>query len=128
MNTHQRARTLAIQIQIPDVKLLARAMKLRLVRTVYSASETILRVIRNLQSVVVVVSLDHSQHGAEDLFLLDRRAGFHIRDHGRLDKESLLAARPAASQHPPAFTLSFFDVRVDRLERLLVDDGAHVSP
>ena len=44
-----------------------------------------------LQRVVVVLRFDDCQHWSKDLFLLDRRAGLHVRDHGRFDEEALLA-------------------------------------
>src|SRR6185503_15922069 len=77
---HQRAGALAIQIKIPDVKLAARAIQFRFVLTVNSASQTKLRVVRDLQSVVVILSLDHGEYWSKDLFLFDRRTWLHVGD------------------------------------------------
>src|SRR6185369_5031395 len=125
MHTNKRAGALTIQIQIPDVKLFARAIQLRFVSAVNRARQTKLRVVRDLERVVVVLSLDDREHWSKDLLLLDRRARLHISDYSRLNEEALLAIGTAADQNAPTFTLPFFNVRVDRLERLLVDHGAH---
>src|SRR5215213_11594840 len=116
MHANKRAGTLTVQIQIPDVKLSARAIQLCFVTTVNGARQTKLRVVRDLERVVVALSLDDREHWSKDLLLLDRRARLHVCDHGRLNEEPLLAIGTATNQNAPAFTLSFFNVRVDRLE------------
>src|SRR6185369_11392239 len=125
MHTNKRAGALTIQIQVPDMKLFARAIQLRFVSAVNRACQTKLRVVRDLERVVVVLGLDDREHWSKDLFLLDRRARLDVRDDSRLDEEALLAIGTAADQNAPAFALPFFNVSVDRLERLLVDHGAH---
>src|SRR5262245_21843954 len=107
MHTHKRARTLAIQIQIADMKLFTRAMQLCFVATVDGSGETKLRVVRDLECVVVVLCLDHCQHWTKDFFLLDRRTCFHVRYHSRLNKESLFAIRTTTRNHTSTFTLPF---------------------
>src|SRR5690242_20095284 len=53
MHANERAGTLAIQIQVPHMKLSARAIELRLVVTVNSARQAKLRIVRDLQSIVI---------------------------------------------------------------------------
>src|SRR3954449_258153 len=77
MHTNERARALTIQIQVPDMKLSTRALEFRLVIAVNRARQTKLRIVRDLERVVVILRLDHGEHWPEDLFLLDRRAGLH---------------------------------------------------
>src|SRR5690349_12882217 len=125
MHTNECAGALAIQIQVPDMKLSARAIEFGFVVTVNSASQTKLRIVRDLQRIVVIVCFDHGEHGSKYLFLLDRRTRLDVSDHSRLDEKSLLTIGTAADQYASTFTLPFFDVRVDRLERLIVNHSAH---
>ena len=113
MNPDKRAGALAIQIKIADVKFAARAFQLGFVSRVHRACQAKLGVIGYSQRVVVVVGFDHRQHRSKDFFLFDRRAGFHVRDHRRLDEESLFAIGATARDDAPALGLSFFDVAVD---------------
>src|SRR5215213_10955158 len=110
MHTNEGAGALTIQIKIPDMKLSARAIELRFVLAVNSARQPKLRVVRDLQRVVVVLCLDNCEHRPKDFFLLYRRTRLHVRNHSRLDEEALLAVRAAANQNAPTFTLSFFNV------------------
>src|SRR6185369_13118367 len=102
MHPNKRAGALTIQIQVPDMKLSARAIQLRFVITVNRARQTKLRVVRDLERVVVVLGLDDREHWSKDLFLLDRRTRLHVCDHGRLDEEALLAIGTATNQNAPA--------------------------
>src|SRR5882672_9865983 len=125
MHAHQRARALAIEIEIADVELAAGALDLRFVSRVNRAGQTKLRVVRDTQSIRIVVRFDHRQHRPEDLFLLDRRARIHVGDDRRLDKETLLAVRAAAGNDATAFGFAFLNVTIDGGECFFVDDGAH---
>ena len=91
MHTNQRAGAFAIQIKISDMKLSTRSLQFRFVRAVNRASQTKLRIVRDVQRIVVILSLDDRQHWSKDLFLLDRVRPVYVSDHGRLDEESLLA-------------------------------------
>src|SRR5689334_515238 len=106
MHAHKRAGALPIQIKIPDVKLLARALQLRFVSAVNGARQTKLRVVRDLQRIVIILRLDHGEHWAKNLFLLDRVAWLHVGDYSRFDEEPLFAVRSAAGNYTSAFTLS----------------------
>src|SRR6185369_1984186 len=55
MHPDERAGALAIQIQVADMKLFARAMQLCFVAAVDSPSQTELRVVCNLECVVVIL-------------------------------------------------------------------------
>src|ERR1043166_862645 len=91
MHANQRARALAIEVQIADVKLPACALELRFIAAVNRARQAKLRVVRDLQRVVVILRFDYREHWSKDLLLLDRRTRFHVCNHGRFDEKSLLA-------------------------------------
>src|SRR6185295_11728677 len=116
-----RAGALAVEVEVADMKLPARAFELFLVSTVDGASQTKLRVVSNLQRVVIILRFDNCQHRTKYFFLFDRRARLYISNHGRLNEETLLAIRAAAAHNSPAFALALLDVRVNRLECFLVD-------
>src|SRR5207248_11248224 len=82
-------------------------------------------VIRDSQSVVVVIRLDHREHRSEYFFLLDCRTCLHVGDDGWFNKKSLLSIRSTTSYDPAAFGLSFLNITVDCLEGLFVNDRAH---
>ena len=74
MDAHQRAGALAIQVQIADMKFVARAIQFRFVARVDRASQAELRVVGDAQSVVVIIRFDDRQHRTKYFFLLDRRS------------------------------------------------------
>src|ERR1700730_1729587 len=106
MSADESACTLAIEIEVTDMKLASCPCKFFFVSTVNSSGQTELRVVRNPQRIVVVVCFDHCQYRSENLFLFNRRAGFYVGNDGRLDKEPLLAVRPAAGQNPATFSFT----------------------
>src|SRR6185312_4599954 len=126
MNANQCAGTLPIQVKIAHVKLAPSPLQLFFVSAVDRACEPKLRVIRNSQSVVVVLGFDHSDYWSKDFFLLDGVTSFYIRDYGRLDEKSLFTVRAAASQDTTAFSFTFFDIAINRIEGFLIDHRAHV--
>src|SRR6185369_8156187 len=100
-----RARAFAVQIQIADMKLFARAMQFCFVAAIDSTSKTKLRVVRDLECIVVILCLDHGEHWTKDLFLLDRRTWLDVCNHCRFDEEALLAIRTTAGHDASTFTL-----------------------
>src|SRR6266498_2723472 len=65
MRPHERSSALPIQIKVADMKLSPRSLQLFFVRTINSSSQPELRVVGNLQCVVIVLSLNHCQHWSE---------------------------------------------------------------
>src|SRR5258707_15527499 len=106
MNAHEGARAFAIEIKIADVEFAARAFQPGFVSRVHRARQSELRIVGYPQRVIIVVCLDHCEYRSKDLFLLDRRTGFNVRNHSGLDKESLFAIRTAARHVPSALGLS----------------------
>src|ERR1043165_6950240 len=121
----ERACALAVEVEVADVELAARALQLLAVVRVDRAGQAVLRVVGDAERVVEVVRADAGEDGAEDFFLLDAVAGLHVGDDGRLDEEALLAVAAASRHDAPAVRFALLDVVVDGLEGFLVDDGAH---
>src|SRR5437588_3193954 len=103
MHAYHCAGAFASQVEIADVKLISRPFKFRFVARVNRAGQTKLGIVSNAQSVVVIVSFDHCEHGTEDFFLLDCRAGFHVRNYSWFDEKPLLAIRTTAGNDTAAF-------------------------
>src|ERR671933_1548511 len=122
----ERARALAVEVEVADVELAARALQLLAVVRVDRAGQAVLRVVGDPDGLVEVARADAGEDGAENLLLLDAVAGLHVGDDGRLDEVPLLAVAAAARDEAAAVLLPPLDVLVDGLESLLVDDGAHV--
>src|SRR6266850_3546012 len=110
------------------MKLRACFIELRFITTINGASQSELRVVSDLQGVFVVLRFDDGQHRTKDFFLLNCRAGLNVGDNSGLNKETLFAVGTTAYQHSAAFTFSFFNVAIDRLESLLVDHSTHGRP
>src|SRR5262245_8256927 len=124
MNSNQRSGALPVQIKITDMKLFAGPVQLCGIATVDSAGQTKLGTVGDLQSVIVVLRFNHCQNWSENLFLFDGAAGFGVCNHGGLYEIPLFSISATTGNDPATFTLSLFDITIDRLERFLIDDGA----
>src|SRR5437763_3050393 len=116
----ERARALAVEVEVADVELAARALQLLAVVRVDRARQSVLRVVGDPKRVVEVIRTDAGEDGAKNLLLLDAVAGFYVGDDCRLDEEALLAVASAARDDATAVGLALLDVVVDGLESLLV--------
>src|SRR6266576_3883497 len=125
MSPHQGAGALAIEIEIPHMKLALRSCKFLFISAIDCLSQTKLSIIRNPQRIVVILSLDDRQHWSKDLLLFNSRARPHVGNYRGFDKETLLAVGTAASQQATTLRFALFDVTVDCLESLLVNDRTH---
>src|SRR5947207_15918762 len=113
MHPYKRAGALAIQVKVADVEFIAGPIELGFIGRINRAGKSELRIVRDAESVVIIVRLDDGQHRSKDFFLLNRVARLNIRNHGGLDKETLFAVSTAARDDATAFGLALFDVAVD---------------
>src|SRR5436305_7334161 len=82
----ERARALAVEVEVADVELAARALQLLAVVRVDGSGQAVLRAVGNPQRLVEVARADAGQDGAEDFLLLDAVARLHVGEDGRLDE------------------------------------------
>ena len=113
MNTNQRARAFAIEIEIANVEFMARAIKLCLITRINRAGQSKLSIVRDAQRIVVIIGFNHSEHWSKNFFLLDCRTGFRVRDNSRFNEVALFAIRTSASDHSAAFGFALFNVIVN---------------
>src|SRR5690242_5695690 len=73
---------------------------------------------------IEAAGFDHGEHGSKNLFLLQFRFRWNVREDGRLDEVTLAGSALAASEEAPVL-LALLDVFEDRLHRAFVDDRAH---
>src|SRR4030095_1739747 len=106
MHTHKLACALAIQIQIADVKLIARPVQFLFIRTVDCACQSKLSIVRDFQSIVIIVCFYNREHRTEYFFLFDRGSRLYVGNYRRLDEVALLAVWASTPQHAAGFTLS----------------------
>jgi hypothetical protein len=107
MRAHDRARALAIDVQVADVELLDRPRDLLFRAGIRRAGQAELGVVGDAQALVEVTALDHGQHRPEDLLLLDGVAGLHVGDDGRLQEVAFPApwpVPPPVMMRPPSAT------------------------
>jgi len=60
---------------------------------VHRAGQAKFRIVRDFQCLVVILRLDHREHGSEHFLLEDAHVGCHIREHRWLDEIAVVVAR-----------------------------------
>src|SRR5712692_3172272 len=128
MRAHGGSRALAVDVQVADVEFADGAVNLLARFGVNGAGQAELGVVGNLERVVVILRLSHSQNGAENLFLFQARLGWNISDDGGLQEVALTCVlRRATSGDQSAVLLADLDVFHDRLHGTFVDHCPHVG-
>src|SRR6185312_16886806 len=119
MDDHQRARALAVDVEIADMELALGAGDTVAVGREERAGQAVLRVVGDGQRLVKVLRLDDRQHRPKNLFLRQPRRGRDIGDDGRRDEIALLAGWLAAYSDL-ALILANLDVLLNLLVGVLV--------
>jgi len=69
---------LRFEVEVTYLEGAAGVVEFTAVRGVDRAGETVLRVIRDVESFFIVLDANDGEHGAEDLFLRDARCGCDV--------------------------------------------------
>src|SRR5215472_10107809 len=85
VSPHHGSRALAVEIKVAHVELRSRTFELFPRCGIDRAGKPKFRVVGDLQRLLVVSRLDHSQHRPEDLFLGDARRRRDVGNHRGLD-------------------------------------------
>src|SRR5580658_3172887 len=127
MRAYHRSGALAVQIEIADVELAHGAIEFLARTGIDGAGQSELGVVGDFKGLIEVARLDHHQHRAENLFLLERRLRRNVGNHGRLNEIAFarLSVTRAACDQASIF-FADLDVAQDVIHRTFVDDGSHV--
>src|ERR1035437_9309924 len=88
MRAHHRSGAFAVQVEIAYVELAPGAVEFLARTGVDGAGKSELSVVGDFEGVIEVARLDHHQHWAENLFLLERRLRRDVGDHRGLNEVS----------------------------------------
>src|SRR5579863_10104683 len=113
MRAHQRARALAVHVEVANVEFFLGPLYFFGILRVDRARQAEFAVVGERQRFVEVFGLGDGENGAEDLFAENPRLWSDIRDHGWFD-EVTLAFRLRAARHQTAFLLPGIDIAEDR--------------
>src|SRR5690242_9848053 len=125
MNSYQRARTFAIEVQVTDMVLFLGPLDALGVLRVERPRQSVLRIIGDMQRVFKVFRLNHRQHRSENLLLGDACMWVYIGKHGWLDK--VARAMMTTACHEATLVLAYLDIVGDLLHSVLIYDRSHVG-
>ena len=126
MHADERARALAVDVEIADKELGKRLLDARRVAGVYGSGEAEFGSVGDCQRVVEAGGPDHGEHRPEDLFLGDAGRRIDVRDDRRFNKIPITGRGPPAGEQA-AFRPAAFEVVEDPLEGPSVDHRPDVD-
>src|SRR5205823_4295197 len=107
VDAHERARALAVEVEVAAMELVARELEVRAVLREHGAREPELAVVRELERVLERVGAREGEHRGEDLLLEDPRLARHVGDDRRPNIKTALRALHAARDEPALFLADF---------------------